>query len=94
MKKTFDWTQQTRELLFRLLDKISEATKAWTRFNSLDGDIGYFSGPSPNPSGSQHHRSLRAIKETFEMLEDLQQKLELLDKSCNNSAQAVSQLST
>jgi len=77
------------ELLSRLLDKLSETIKAWERFNSSNGDIGYFSDSSISQNRAKS-LSLRAIKKTFEMLEDLQEKLLLLEKSCRNSAQTVS----
>jgi len=81
------------ELLSQLLDVLSETIKAWERFNSSNGDIGYFSDIESSLDASQHRTRLspRAIGETFETLEGLQQKLLLLDKSCHNSAQAVSQ---
>jgi len=81
------------ELLTKLLDVISEMATAWDIFSSPNGDISYFSdldfslGISPPPTGPA---KLRAIKETFEMLDGLRRKLLLLDQSCQNSAQAVS----
>ncbi|PSS22711.1 hypothetical protein M430DRAFT_16661 [Amorphotheca resinae ATCC 22711] len=90
IKKTFDWTQQIIELLSRVLGVLSGDIKCWERFKSPNGDIGYFSDIDSSPDASHRRRtrlSLRAINETFETLEGLQQKLLLLDKSCRNSAQ-------
>jgi hypothetical protein len=88
----FDWTLQTAELLRQLLNVLSENIKTWERFASANGDIGYFSDIDCSVGISQSHplRSLHAIKETFETLEGLQHKLLRLEKSCQNSAQAVS----
>lgn len=72
---------------------LSGDIKCWERFKSPNGDIGYFSDIDSSPDASHRRRtrlSLRAINETFETLEGLQQKLLLLDKSCRNSAQDVS----
>jgi hypothetical protein len=92
-KKTYDWTQKTRELLNQLLNVLSGIIKAWETFNSSDGDIVYFSESDYSKAASQRHahRSLRAIKETFEELEGLQQKLVLLRDSSQDLAKDVSQ---
>ena len=88
---TFDWTQQTMELLSQLLDVISKPIKAWQSFNSSNGDIGYFSRIESLSDISQCRTrlSLRAINETFQNLKSLQQTLLLLEKSCRQSAEAV-----
>ena len=91
VKKSFDWTHQTMELVSQLLDVLSETIKAWDIFNSSDGDIGYFSDiDSLDTPRFRTRLSLCAIKEIFEILEGLQRKLLFLEKSCRNSAEAVS----
>jgi len=92
-KKTYDWTQKTRERLNQLLNVLSGIIKAWETFNSSDGDVVYFSESHYSKAASQHHahRSLRVIKETFEELEGLQQKLVLLRDSSQDLAKDVSQ---
>ncbi|KAH8588290.1 hypothetical protein B0O99DRAFT_693577 [Bisporella sp. PMI_857] len=91
IKKSFDWTHQTMDLLSQLLDVLSETIKAWEIFNSPSGDINYFSDIYSSQDAQQPRTrlSLRAIKETMETMEGLQQKLFLLDKSCRNSAEAL-----
>jgi hypothetical protein len=59
----------------------------------LGGDIGYFShfeSSEADPQG-QAKRSLRAIKEIFERLQTLYQKLDGLQESCRNLTKGVSQ---
>jgi len=77
-------------LLRQLLPGLSETTKAWERFASDNGDINYFNNIKSSPDNISAHQLLRAIGEAFDTLEDLQQKLLDLEKSCQKSAQAVS----
>jgi hypothetical protein len=89
---TFDWTQQAIELLNQLLDLLLKIINAWDLFNGPNGDVGYFSSktsPWNNP-GCRTHFSLRAIHEKFRQLEGLRQTLLQLEKSCRQSAEAVS----
>jgi hypothetical protein len=90
VKKSYDWTLRTTELLSLLMGVLSETVKAWDRFNCLDGDIGYFSDIDASPNVSNPGRSLRAIKEAFEKLRDHQHKLQRLKECCDGFAQAVS----
>jgi hypothetical protein len=78
------------ELLRQLIAVLSETTKAWERFTSVKGDIGYFSNIQSSLDNISACQLIRAIQETFEGLEVLGQKLSELEKSCHNSAQAVS----
>ena len=74
-------------------ERLSETIEAWEGFNSSDGDIGYFSDIDCSPDAQQRrncNESIAAIKETFEILKNLQRRLVLLDKTCQNLAQAVS----
>lgn len=91
LKKSFDWTQQTIQLLNKLLSALSKTNEAWKRFDSRNGDISYFEDidSSKDFANSRAWLLLRAIKETFGNLEDLEQKLRLSKGSCNNLAQAV-----
>jgi len=77
-------------LLRQLLPGLSETTKAWERFASGNGDINYFDNIKSSPDNISPHRLLRAIRGGFETLEDLQQKLLDLEKTCQRTAQAVS----
>jgi hypothetical protein len=80
--------------LSQLQERLSDTIEAWGRFSSSNGDIGYFSDIDCSPDPQQRRNcinSLAAIKETFEVMEDLQRKLVVLEKFCQNSAQAVSQ---
>jgi hypothetical protein len=94
LKEIFDCTLQTIDLLSTLLAVLSKAIKAWQRFSSSNGDIGYFSRiHSTLESDVSWHRvreSLSAINETFETMEDVEQTLVLLKGRCHDSAQAVS----
>ena len=91
MKESFDWTLQTIELLSELLGVLSKMVKAWDTFSSCGGDIGYFSDIDASPNISTYAcRSLRAIKEAFEKLEDHRQRLLLLKERCYGFARAVS----
>jgi hypothetical protein len=120
VKKTYDWTQKTRELLNQLINVLSELTNEWEAFKSSDGDIRYFSDIRDVQSTAQAcsdpslysiedtpekifkdtneeirtsqdhtHRSLRAVKEMFEKLHILRQKLVALRNSSQNSAEDV-----
>ena len=89
MKKTFDWTWKTIQLLSRLRGALSGTIKFWERFNS--GDINYFLDlDSSDPVQHRIGLSLHAINETFETMEGLQGKLDILHESCRDSADAVS----
>lgn len=81
---------QTMGLLRQLLPVLTETTKAWERFASANGDIDCFDNIQSSPDNISPHKLLRAIKESFETLEDLQQKLLSLENTCKNSARAVS----
>ena len=67
--------------------------EAWEGFKSSDGDIGYFADIDCSPDERQRRNcteTLASIKETFEILKNLQRKLVRLDQICQNLAQAVS----
>jgi hypothetical protein len=89
-KKAFDWTRQIKEFLSRLRDPLSATIKFWERFNSSDGDIGFFLDVNSSDKKNRVNLALREIKETFETLEELQRTLDTLVKSCDDYANAVS----
>lgn len=90
LKETFNRTQRTLQLLRRLLDALSKLTNAWERFNSINGDIGYFALHSlPSSARLPASRSLFEIKQRFEILKGLQRDLTHLRKDNESSAQAV-----
>ena len=75
MKRSFNWTLQTMDLLSELHGALSETVEEWNTFISLDTDVGYFSDLDEPLSNSPEFRyaahagrSLRSIKETFERL--------------------------
>jgi hypothetical protein len=81
------------QVLNQLSGVISKTNKAWKVFvNELDGDIGYFSDilAVGNSAQSRAHLSFCATKVAFEDLETLEDKLDLLDKSCSTLAKTVS----
>lgn len=90
LKERFNRTQRTLQLLRRLLDVISKLTNAWERFNSRNGDIGYFA-PHSLPVNAQlpARRSLFEINQRFEILNGLQRDLAHLHQNNESSAQAV-----
>jgi hypothetical protein len=79
------------KLLIELIAAISKLIKAWENFNSSNGDIGYLIDSVPGNSHCRTRLSLRAVKDTFETMEGLQQTLFSLEKVCRDSADAVSQ---
>jgi hypothetical protein len=91
VKRAFDWTWKTIDLLRHLREALSGTIKFWERFKCPNGDIGYFyDANSSDPVQHQIGLLLHAIEETFETMEGLQQKLDVLHESCRDSADAVS----
>jgi hypothetical protein len=92
MKKSFNWTLQTMELLSELRGVLSETFEEWNTFISPDGDIGYFSDLDEFPNSPEFRhagQSLRNIKEAFERLRNHRQKLVSLTDSLNKFSLAV-----
>jgi hypothetical protein len=88
-----EWIVNARGVLNQLSGVISKTNKAWERFfTESDGDIGYFSNivVARNSPQSRALLSLNATKVAFETLETLEEKLDLLDKSCSTLAKYVS----
>jgi hypothetical protein len=71
---------------------LSGSITSWRRFDSADGDIGYFSEVEPYMDNSREHalRALRALKEAFEEMDSLLLQLERLQRSLTQEADAVS----
>jgi len=94
LKETFDYTLKAIDLLSKLVAVLEKTIKAWQRFSSENGDIGYFLRINSTPDSDVSQRCVReslvGINKSFETLEDLQQTLISLKKSCDDSAQAVS----
>jgi hypothetical protein len=92
VKKTYDWNMKTIDLLSDVTAVLSKSIKDGKKFNAGDGDVAYFSDLQsfPKTSRAPVQRSLCAIKRTFEELENLQEGLLVLEKSCSNHAGAVS----
>jgi hypothetical protein len=74
------------QLLRQLQERIARTTQAWARFSSLDGDQCFFN--DIRDPGSLV--ALSTLHLSFQELEDLQQDLASLDKSCEESKAIVS----
>jgi hypothetical protein len=86
MRELFDWTVQTMQLIRQIRERLAITTKAWTRFTSAKGDRGYFEDICDRGSLLE----LDSLMHSFQVLEDLQQDLESLDRSCEESRVMVS----
>jgi len=90
LKQLFNRTQRTLQLLRRLLGVLSKVINAWERFNSHNGDIGYFAPDSlPDSARQPARRSLFEINQIFEILKGLNRDLLHLQQDNERSAQAV-----
>jgi hypothetical protein len=71
---------------------LSGSITSWKRFDSANGDIGYFSEAEPYLDNSREHarRALQAVQEVFEEMESLHLQLERLQRSLTQEADAVS----
>lgn len=90
LEKIYNWTQLTIKLLSDLEHDFSELLQEWKTFCSRCGDIGYFSNISSDMAPGHCYKSLRSIKETFEELEYVRQRLEHLKNSSRQWAENVS----
>jgi hypothetical protein len=70
----FSWIAQTIDLLGHLRRRASQTTQAWDRFESLNGDLCYFSDVLEQP------HITNGIRESFEELNDIKQTLIHLDQ--------------
>jgi hypothetical protein len=75
------------QLLRQLRERFARTTQAWARFSSSEGDHSFFAeirdrGPL---------LALDTLRLSFQELEDLEQDLASLDKSCEESKAIVSQ---
>jgi len=86
MKIHFEWTIQAMELLEKLREPFDKTTQAWARFSSANGDHCYFSDVTDKVS----LLALQSLKRSFQRLEDLQQDLTALGRSCEKCHTIVS----
>ncbi|KAF2812414.1 uncharacterized protein BDZ99DRAFT_461120 [Mytilinidion resinicola] len=94
-KDCFDWILRVITLLSQLLEVLTATTQTWERFRDLDnGDIAYFykstsRGSLRSEFDFSERRAqliLRDIHNTFDTLKEIQRKLQLLKRSCEESA--------
>lgn len=87
-KSMLKWTEKTLVLLRRILRRLSKTSSACERFASANGDISYFIDEKRVGKASQEHIrvALLAIKDLFEDLKDLQERLQSVEQLCRNSA--------
>jgi hypothetical protein len=76
---------QTAQLLNELRGLLRPTLKAWDRFNKPSGDKCYFS----DIAELQPRRTMNLIKESFESLIDLDDRLGSLERSTELSAKNV-----
>jgi hypothetical protein len=74
------------QLIRQIRERFARTTQAWTRFCSPKGDQGYFADICDRGS----LLALNSLMHSFQALEDLQQDLESLDRSCEESRAMVS----
>jgi hypothetical protein len=99
VKESFDWTEQTQELLNKLLRALWKQIDVWRKFNAPNGGIRFLPGLDSMQGvvDGRSHPSYGSIKETyaeindkFEYLESHRQKLDHLRESCHDLAKRVS----
>lgn len=83
LKEKFELTVRTIELLRTLRGELSEVTGAWHKFSCPNGDIHYFASFEQSHSPRVGLGSVRVVKETFDKLEGLNEKLRLLEDKCS-----------
>lgn len=86
IEELFGWTIQTKQLLRQITERFASTTQAWDRFIAPNGDESYLSDIHDPASLI----ALNRLKVSFQELDDLQRKLVLLDKSCEESKEIVS----
>ena len=74
------------QLLRKLNERFAKTNQVWARFNSHDGDRGYFADMRDSGTISM----LSSLKNSFEELADLKKKLSRLERSCKESQEIVS----
>jgi hypothetical protein len=95
MKAAFDWALQMKSLLRRPREILLATVKAWQAFNSEDGDISYFNDLDADvatQSIKTHRRTMQNIKAKFRQLDEYQEKIVALSKSCSDYQKAVSRV--
>jgi glutaredoxin 2 len=76
------------QLLQKMLEQSARTTQAWKRFSSARGDKSYFADICDRDRGS--FLAFESLKNSFQVLEDLQQDLMSLDRLCKESRAIVS----
>jgi hypothetical protein len=74
------------QLIRQIQERFARTTQAWTRFSSAKGDQDYFTDVCDRES----LLALDSLMHSFQELEDLQQDLVSLDRSCEESRAMVS----
>jgi hypothetical protein len=74
------------QLIRQIRERFARTTQAWARFSSAKGDQGYFAEICDRES----LLALDSLVHSFQAFEDLQQDLESLDRSCEESRAMVS----
>jgi hypothetical protein len=72
--------------MIRLQECVSESNRAWSKFNSVHGDIAYFSDLTDEVACS----AMSKIRDAFEDLDGLGQKLKSMENCFKESAETVS----
>lgn len=93
LKEAFDWALQILNLLRKIDGVLSATLKAWQSFTSASGDIGYFrdlDATVKSRSTKARDRSLQNINAKFLRLEQYQDKIAVLNKSCSDYKETVS----
>ncbi|KAI4951346.1 hypothetical protein J4E91_004056 [Alternaria rosae] len=78
IEQLFEETATTIQILGKLYRTIQKTIRVWTTFTAASGDYRYFSDLRDPASLS----AFRNLKAAFRLLDDLQHKLKLLDKIC------------
>jgi hypothetical protein len=78
------------QLLQKLLEQSARTNQAWKRFSSARGDKSYFADICDRDRDRGSFLALESLKNSFQVLEDLQQNLMSLDRLCKESRAMVS----
>lgn len=87
-QRTLEGLVNLNGILQDLRVHLSMTVSVWKDFSRVDGHISFFS----DMTAEDANIALERIKESFEQLKLLEQKLSLLYKECTKAASVVSQL--
>ncbi len=83
VKKCFDWTLNSRQLVSDVIVLHTEWMAAWDRFSGAEhGHIAYFRGGTHETP--ENVRLLDEIRDNFELIRDLKTDLETMKDRCND----------